>query len=164
MASGCLARQSLGVEKLGYRLGPIEIRQILMDTGTPQGSGGHIGPLPDMVAAIDALLGYESLMLTPPQFPYVGRNVDFVVERATPDAVSGLAYSLSEGSTNWPNCPGVTIGLKAPKLAATEKADINGRAVLTIFVPKKARGLTTYQQVGEAATCRVSSVVEVTWQ
>ncbi len=164
VASSCLALQSVAVEKLGNRLGPLEMRQILMDTGIPQGSGGNVGPLPDMVAAIDALLGSKNLMLTPPDFPYVGRKVDFVVEHATPDAVVGLAYALSEGKTSWPNCPGISIGLTAPKLAATMKADVNGQALLTVFVPKKARGLTTYQQAGELATCRLSTVVEVTWQ
>lgn len=52
MAASCaIALQSLAVERLGHRLGPLEIRQILMNTGIPQGSGGHIGPLPDMVKA-----------------------------------------------------------------------------------------------------------------
>ena len=40
----------------GYR-SPFEIRQILNETGTPQtGSGGNIGPLPDLRAAIGRVL------------------------------------------------------------------------------------------------------------
>jgi PKD repeat protein len=40
----------------GYR-SPWEIRQILNETGTPQtGSGGNIGPLPDLRAAIERVL------------------------------------------------------------------------------------------------------------
>lgn len=35
---------------------PSALRQLLIDTGKPQGSGGNIGPFPDMAAAVDALL------------------------------------------------------------------------------------------------------------
>lgn len=37
-------------------LAPQELRQLLIDTGRPQGAGGHIGPFPDAAAAVDALL------------------------------------------------------------------------------------------------------------
>lgn len=55
VASCAIALQSLAVERLGRRLGPLEIRQILTDTGVPQGSGGHIGPFPDMVKAANQI-------------------------------------------------------------------------------------------------------------
>ena len=38
-------------------ISPERVRQILIDTGHPQGMGGHIGPLPDLQAAVDALSG-----------------------------------------------------------------------------------------------------------
>ena len=41
----------------GEPIEPARLRQLLVDTGRPQGSGGHIGPLPDMAAAVDELLG-----------------------------------------------------------------------------------------------------------
>jgi|GEM_PF-4388990 len=36
----------------GVGLPPLQVRQILMDTGTPQGGGGHIGPLPHVALAL----------------------------------------------------------------------------------------------------------------
>jgi hypothetical protein len=51
VASCTLALQSLAEERLGQRLDPLELRDILVGTGIPQGSGGHIGPFPDMLAA-----------------------------------------------------------------------------------------------------------------
>ena len=35
------------------------LRQILIDTGTAQGSGGHIGPLPELSAAVAAVGGFD---------------------------------------------------------------------------------------------------------
>jgi hypothetical protein len=55
VASCTLALQSLAEERLGRRLGPFELRELLVSTGIPQGSGGHIGPFPDMAAAAAAI-------------------------------------------------------------------------------------------------------------
>lgn len=52
VASAAAALQSLAEAELGYRLTPAEMRELLIDTGIPQGSGGHIGPFPNMAAAI----------------------------------------------------------------------------------------------------------------
>ena len=51
VASCAVALQSLAEQRLGRRLTPLELRDMLVRTGIPQGSGGHIGPFPDMVAA-----------------------------------------------------------------------------------------------------------------
>jgi subtilisin family serine protease len=51
VASAAAAVQGLAVQRLGRRLGPAEMRWLLMSTGLAQGSGGHIGPLPDVFAA-----------------------------------------------------------------------------------------------------------------
>ncbi len=46
------------VQALGHApLSPALLRDLLVATGRPQGSGGHIGPLPDVVAAIEGLDG-----------------------------------------------------------------------------------------------------------
>ncbi len=56
--AGCaVALQSLADEHLGRRLTPLEVRDILVSTGIPQGSGGHIGPFPDMAAAAAQITG-----------------------------------------------------------------------------------------------------------
>lgn len=52
------AASLLGIHKAatGRAMEPSALRQLLIDTGKPQGSGGNIGPFPDMAAAVDALL------------------------------------------------------------------------------------------------------------
>ena len=55
MIAGVVAAfQSYAVLKLGRYLAPREMRTILISTGIPQGTGttGHIGPLPNLRAAI----------------------------------------------------------------------------------------------------------------
>jgi hypothetical protein len=57
VAAACAALQSQAVDRLCRRLTPAEMRMLLIDTGTPQGTGvpGHIGPFVNMRAAIDEL-------------------------------------------------------------------------------------------------------------
>ena len=47
--------QSAALDQLGAPLTPLALRQLLIDTGIPQGSGEHIGPAIDVGAAIAAL-------------------------------------------------------------------------------------------------------------
>lgn len=81
-AAGSL--QSYAIAQYGQRLSPMQMRQVLMDTGRPQGSGGQIGPLPDVVAARSAvadLLGVEPdepILLS----PAAGSSVSLPVELA----------------------------------------------------------------------------------
>ncbi len=49
--------QSYALSKLGKRLKPREMRDLLKSTGVAQGGGGHIGPLPNIKAAIQKLGG-----------------------------------------------------------------------------------------------------------
>ncbi len=55
VASAVVAIQSYAKNKLGVILTPREMRNLLMETGRAQGSGGHIGPFPDIKAAIEKL-------------------------------------------------------------------------------------------------------------
>jgi hypothetical protein len=47
------ALQSYAIASCGP-LSPTQMRDVLVNTGVPQGAGGHIGPLPDMLAAAQA--------------------------------------------------------------------------------------------------------------
>jgi hypothetical protein len=49
--------QSYAKEKMNTLLTGKQIRELLVSTGIPQGSGGHIGPLPNLKAAIQKLGG-----------------------------------------------------------------------------------------------------------
>ncbi|MEQ8846102.1 MAG: S8 family serine peptidase [Phycisphaerales bacterium] len=56
VASAVVSLQGIHRAATGEPMDPLDVRQLVMDTGRPQGSGGQIGPLPDMAAAVDALL------------------------------------------------------------------------------------------------------------
>lgn len=51
IAAACASLQSIALDRRGYPLSPLELRGLLIETGRPQGSGGHIGPFPDMDAS-----------------------------------------------------------------------------------------------------------------
>jgi len=55
VAAACCILQEWAVQVLGQPLEPTVLRQLLVDTGVPQGSGGHIGPFPDLEEAINVL-------------------------------------------------------------------------------------------------------------
>ena len=57
IAASCVALQGYAVANIGRRLTPAEMRTILASTGWPQqGTGGSIGPFPNLVAAAQAVL------------------------------------------------------------------------------------------------------------
>jgi hypothetical protein len=56
VTAAAAAIQSVAQRDLGYRLLPLEMRELLIATGIPQGSGGHIGPFPNVHAAIAQML------------------------------------------------------------------------------------------------------------
>lgn len=53
VATACALVQSYALATVGSPLSPEGMRQLLIDTGVPQGSGGNIGPFVDVEAAID---------------------------------------------------------------------------------------------------------------
>jgi hypothetical protein len=57
VAGACALIQSYCKNTYGFLLGPLEMRQLIVDTGVPQGSGGHIGPLPNVRTAMEFLDG-----------------------------------------------------------------------------------------------------------
>jgi subtilisin family serine protease len=59
VAGAAASLQGVAEANLGYRLDPLALRQLLVDTGTPQAPGPNgelIGPQPDLTAAIEELL------------------------------------------------------------------------------------------------------------
>ncbi len=56
VASAVVAVQSWYKQETGKVLSPRELRSLLIETGTPQGSGGNIGPLPNVQKAIEKLM------------------------------------------------------------------------------------------------------------
>ena len=56
VASAAASLQGIYQAATGEPMDPADLRQLLIDTGKPQGSGGHIGPYPDMATAVETLL------------------------------------------------------------------------------------------------------------
>jgi len=52
VASACVIVQDKA-QAYGRRLTPWEMRYLLIETGIPQGTGGHVGPFPDLEAALN---------------------------------------------------------------------------------------------------------------
>lgn len=50
-----VALQSYYYSQTNSYMTPLQMRQLLIDTGIPQGSGGHIGPIPNMQSAIERI-------------------------------------------------------------------------------------------------------------
>lgn len=61
IAAVAASLQGFAESHLERRLAPLELRELLIDTGIPQGAGGHIGPFPDMVAAVNQILSGEPI-------------------------------------------------------------------------------------------------------
>ena len=55
VAAACVALQERALQQLGAPLSPHSLRALLVQTGIPQGSGGHIGPLPNLKAALEGM-------------------------------------------------------------------------------------------------------------
>ncbi len=61
VASACLLVQQVAEVQRGEPLDPGALRQLLVDTGVPQGAGGHVGPFVDCGRAINVLLPWKDL-------------------------------------------------------------------------------------------------------
>ncbi|QDU69369.1 S8 family serine peptidase [Engelhardtia mirabilis] len=63
VTSAAAALQGQAIADLGAPLTPLQMRELLVSTGVPQGGGGHIGPFPDMQASLGLLLSDPSVSL-----------------------------------------------------------------------------------------------------
>lgn len=77
VAAACVGLQSFAVANLGRRLTPAEMRQVLTETGHPQGTGGNIGPFPDLQQAADSIVDQWGLIeILPEEFSVdIGRTI-----------------------------------------------------------------------------------------
>lgn len=75
--------QDYAITLSGSPLDPLVIRQLLVDTGIPQGEGGAIGPFPDLAMAFSALDGDEDGAMS---MEYGGDDCDDMDPSAYPGA------------------------------------------------------------------------------
>ena len=91
IASAAVILQQAALDRTGTILTPLQLRDHLIQTGKPQGSGGNIGPFPDLEVAIDAL---GELML--PDIKANGSDGPISISQAVPLSVT---VALSAGGS-----------------------------------------------------------------
>ncbi len=137
-----------------------QLRESLFTTADYYVLNGTFDPLHvhgyGVVNAYDAL---GLLRLAPPDPGTAGVSNTLTATEAEPGSRVYFIYSMSEGSTAVPNCPGVEVELRRPVTAGSAVADGNGAAQLVRFVPGGASGRTVHIQAVDAAACRTSNHV-----
>jgi hypothetical protein len=93
VAASVVGLQSLAEQSFGCRYTPLRMRQLLIDTGIPQGAGGHIGPFPDMEAAAAEVLARPDCV-----YPVCGNGI-----QEDPEPCDGLDTGSCPGSC-WIDC------------------------------------------------------------
>ncbi len=96
VASACVIIQDKA-QNFGRRLTPREMRYVLIETGIPQGTGGHVGPLPDLRKALD--ITDELAKGTWGDFGYVGTE-DGSFERPFDSLGEAVSATSSGGSVH----------------------------------------------------------------
>lgn len=162
IAGSCSALQSLAVEQLGRRLSPLEMRDLLESTGLPQGSGGNIGPFPNVQAAALEILSQSSSMQLFVGPLIAGENAAFTVSDGLPDQRTYLIYSLTGRGSTFVGQLNVTLDLAAPILARSGRTDGNGLIDWSVPIPQNAAGRTIWTQAAqlESKSNVVESVIE----
>lgn len=160
IASACAALQDVSVDRTGALMTPAVLRQLLIDTGIAQGSGGHIGPFPDMRAAVDSIgcgtvvsygtpevgsFGTPAVISASGGSPSIG-NPGFSIDLTggNPNSFCVLFSGLSQGSNV---VPWGTILVAGPSFIRTYTAT-NGQtdASVAITISPSLAGVTMYYQ------------------
>ena len=138
VAASVAAVQSYAVSSLGRRLTPLEMRNLLIQTGTPQGAGVHIGPLPNVAAAIQQL-NTTAIPAAPTNLAATAGN-----------AQASLTWTASAGATSYSVLRGTTNGGPYSTTVATG-------LTTTSFVNTGLTNGTTYFYVARATNAAGTS-------
>ncbi|MCC6907316.1 MAG: right-handed parallel beta-helix repeat-containing protein [Phycisphaerales bacterium] len=88
-----------------------------------------------------------------------GRDNQLQAAGATPGNVVYFVYGFATGSTGVPGCPGLTIDIANPRIAAQSTADANGYASKIINIPSAASGRAIILQAVDRDACAVSNAI-----
>jgi hypothetical protein len=117
-APACALIQSFQLLAIGTPMSPATMRQLLIDTGWPQGSGGHIGPAINVRNALRT------------QFPEV----------AAPEVASAADPSLRVEPSPFRDATAVRFELPAPGRVTLRVFDVAGRLVRSLVDGTVAAG------------------------
>ncbi|GEM_PF-6387534 len=108
------------------------------------------------------LLIPEQLTILGPRGTGAGSTNELIAVSATPGSRIYFAIGFAQGSRALPGCPGVNIGLSAPRVVGSSRANAEQEARVSVFVPGAAAGRTIYLQAIDPAHCEVSNVLRYT--
>ncbi len=127
------------------------------DPGMPDAGVGSI-PIVDM-GAYEFQGTSAGFVAVHPRPGVAGRDNQLQAAGATPGNVVYFVYGFATGSTGVPGCPGLTIDIANPRIAAHSTADANGYASKIISIPGAASGRAIILQAVDHAACAVSNAV-----
>lgn len=78
---------------------------------------------------------------------------------AAPGAVVLFVAGLAPGATSVPGCADLVLGIAAPRFLGARAADAGGTASLSLFVPRRASGVSVRFQAVDRNACLASGVV-----
>lgn len=149
---------------LGDRLAPGHENWSIVAAGRINESGVILS---DAIAeggsrAVPVLLIPEGLVMLAPRGEGAGMANELIAVGTEPGSRISFLWSPAEGRRPLPGCPGVPIGLNAPRLAGAAIAGADGEARLAVLIPRAAAGRTVHLQAVDAAGCAVSNVLRLT--
>lgn len=128
VASCAIVLQSYYQSLTGNYLTPAQMRNILVDTGIPQGAGGHIGPLPNMEPAIAmvaalAVKNFEALQFVVfpnpanDQLTIVGNQLSAAAKVSIVNSLGQLMYAGNIPANHTLDIQNLTSGIYYVKLS-----------------------------------------------
>ncbi len=119
---------------------------------------------PNMYGSQTVLLIPETLTILGPRGQGAGATNELIAVSAEPGSRIYFVVGFTTGSQAVPGCPGVNLGIAAPRLTGSAIADADQQATLRVNVPGAARGRTAYLQAVDPAHCEVSNVLRYTFR
>ncbi|MFG0330181.1 MAG: hypothetical protein ACF8PN_09815 [Phycisphaerales bacterium] len=146
-----------------------EISGVEFDTVRLFGRGNQIPQLSGFLGSVDNVEisgggpgSTLDLQLPTPGTP--GQPASISATGATPGERVYFAWSLREGATPIPQCPGMVSDLQRPEVLGSAVADAGGVATLDFTVPEAAHGRNAFFQAVEPGACVMSDFVPFTFE
>lgn len=110
------------------------------------------------------LLIPDSLTILGPRGQGAGSTNELIATSASPGSRIYFAVGFATGSREVPGCPGVNVGLSAPRVIGSAIANTDLEARIPVRVPGAAAGRSVYLQAIDPSHCEVSRVLRYTFR